>query len=140
MLSEEKLSPTSDLTLMRSEFERCWPWLWESLCEFGPTHNKEHVWLRLSSRNSFLWPAEKCVIVGEFINWPIGLRDFNYWLQGGDLEQLLTLHPGIEAWAKSKGRQRATGYGRKGWARVMHGNWENGLTARVKWLNGSKPT
>jgi|SRR5215475_12207 len=132
------LFPKSDLTEMRAEFERCWAWLWASLCEFGPTHRKEHVWLRLSSRKAFLWPGKSCVIVGELISWPIGLRDFNYWLQGGNLKECCTLHRGIEQWARMRGCHRATGYGREGWARVMHGPWEKGTATRIKWLVGEK--
>ena len=128
----------SDFVKLRAEFDRCWPWLWASLCEFGPTHNKEQLWLRLSSRKAFLWSNASGAIVGEIINWPIGLRDFNYWLQGGSLEGCKKLWEGIEAWALAQGCHRATGYGRHGWAEVMLGPWEKGLTARVKWLKGLK--
>lgn len=128
------LTPLSDPDKARPEFDRCWPWLWESLCEFGPTHTKEQVWFRIYTQKAFLWPERDCVIVGEIIDWPIGLRDFNYWLQGGELEELLKCHDGIEEWAISKNCQRATGRGRKGWVRVMSGDWKMGTTARVKWL------
>lgn len=134
----ERLDPISDLTDMRAQFERCWPWLWESLCEYGPTHNKEQLWMRLSRSWSFFWPGKTCAIVGEIVNWPIGLRDFNYWLQGGDLPELKTLHHGIEEWAIGRGCHRATGYGRDGWADVMHGPWEKGTRRRVKWLVGDR--
>jgi len=133
-----RLHPKSDLTQLRHEFDRCWPWLWASLCEFGPTHNKEHVWLRLASRQAFLWPGKSCAIIGELITWPIGLKDFNYWLQGGTLDECKQMHAGIEAWAHSRGAHRATGHGRDGWIRVMDGAWEKGPTTRIKWLNGEQ--
>jgi len=79
------------------------------------------------------------VIVGEIINHPIGLRSFNYWLQGGNIDELLTMHRGIEQWARNRGCHRAIGNGRKGWARVMHGRWEKGPTTRIKWLDGVAP-
>ena len=128
------LAPISELTQLRAQFERCWPWLWTSLCEFGPTHNKEQVWLRLASRKAFLWPGKSCAIIGEFILYPIGLRTFNYWLQGGELTELKSLHDGVEAWAKGRGAQQARGEGREGWLRAMHGNWQKGATVRTKWL------
>jgi hypothetical protein len=129
------LKPVGNVDDARAEFDRCWPWLWASLCEFGPTHNKEQVWFRLFTGKAFLWPGKRCVIVGEIIDWPIGLRDFNYWLQGGKLPELKTLHSGIEAWARTvKGCHRATGHGRDGWSRVMAGDWQVGTTSRIKWL------
>src|SRR5215472_15754548 len=121
------LEPLSGRRL-RAEFERCWPWLWESQCEYGPTHNREQVWglLNQSSQSkykAFLWPAPKCVILGQFFYWPIGMRDFNYWLQGGSLPELKALHDGVEEWAECQGADRITGRGRDGWSRVMNGNW-----------------
>src|SRR5215472_914494 len=125
---------TDNLTELQAEFDRCWPWLWASLCEFGPTHNKEQVWWRISTGKAFLWSTEKCVIVGEFFDWPIGLRDFNYWLQGPALGELKKLHSGVEAWAARKGCDSITGIGRDGWARTMGEGWRKGPTTRVKWL------
>jgi|SRR5215475_6512715 len=122
---------------LRAEFERCWPWLWASLCKFGPTHSKEQVWFRICTETAFLWSSEKCAVVGEFIDHPIGFRSFNYWLQGPDLNEVKKLHAGIEAWAGTRGACRIMGVGRDGWARVMDGDWEKGPTTRVKWL--SKP-
>src|SRR6516164_2245446 len=101
------------LTQLRREFERCWPWLWTSLCEFGPTHNKEQVWLRICAGTAFLWPGQECVVLGEFVNYPIGFRAFNYWLQGGNLTELRTLHPEIEKWAATR-CHRIEGRGRDG--------------------------
>src|SRR6266550_9550962 len=101
-----------------AEFDRCWPWLLASLCEFGPTHTKEQVFARIRKEQAFLWPGGKCAIVGEFINHPIGFRSFNYWLQGGNLRQLKALHPHVEAWAELY-CQRIMGMGRDGWVRAM---------------------
>ena len=123
-----------DLTSLRGEFDRCWPWLAASLDEFGPTHSKEQVWFRICAGLAFLWPAQHGVILGEFMDYRIGARVFNYWLQGGNLDALLILHPGIEAWAKQRGCRQAVGYGRRGWVRAMHGDWRQGRTERVKWL------
>ena len=90
------------------------------------------MWLCLA--RAYLWSGPGCVVVGVFFDWPIGLRDFNYWLQGGNLAQLKVLHDGIEAWASAQGANRITGLGREGWLRVMDGNWQKGPTTRQKWL------
>src|SRR5215475_13192202 len=97
-----------DVDGLRAEFERCWPWLWASLCEFGPTHNKEQVWRAIITGKAFLFPGKNCVVLGELIDHPIGMRSFNYWLQGGELAELLTLHPAIEEWARVRGCHRVT--------------------------------
>lgn len=130
----DALEPLGNLDEARSEFERCWSWLWASLCEFGPTHTKEQVWFRIYHGKAFLWPGRGCVVLGEFIDFPIGFRAFNYWLQGGSLVELLSLYPGIEAWAVTKGCHQVMGMGRDGWSRVMTGNWQIGRTTRMKWL------
>ena len=128
-----------NMVALRVEFDRCWPWLWESMCEFGPTHNKEQVWFRICLGKAFLWTGRSCAILGEFIDHPIGLRCFNYWLQGPDLDACKVLHAGIEDWAKTKGCHQATGKGRRGWVRAMDGDWQEGPTERKKWLIKSPP-
>jgi hypothetical protein len=123
-----------DLASLRSEFNRVWPLLWKSLCEFGPTHNKEQVWRHLVTQTAFLWTSKNSAVLGEIINHPIGLRSFNYWLQGGNLKELEKLHPIIEEWARERGCHRVTGRGRDGWVRIMNGHWQKGPTSRTKWL------
>ncbi len=128
------------ITKSREEFDRCWPWLWASLCASGcPTHGKEDVWQRICTDRAFLWPGKACVVVGQLLDHPIGYRGFHYWLQGGDLDELLTLHPQIEEWAKGKGCVQITGRGREGWTRVMDGEWHKGPTPRFKWLGEIPP-
>lgn len=136
--------PLSDLVTLRAEFNRCWDWLWKSLCEFGPTHSKEQVWHRILKNQAYLWPGRRCVILGEIIAHPIGINSFNYWLQGGDenhaLAELLSMHAGIEAWAVANGCNVALGSGRKAWSRVMHGDWHDLYTVRRKQLSQRLPS
>src|SRR5262245_3440874 len=110
--------PKASRISIKDEFERCWPWLRESLGFHSvPTHTKEQVWDRIAARKAFLFPGKECAIVGEFVRWPIGLVDFNYWLQGvkeshGEgLKELLSMHANIERWARARGAHRATGRG-----------------------------
>jgi hypothetical protein len=124
-----------NLAEKKADFERCWPWLWVSLCAYGPTHTKEQLWERIVTGKAYLWSTKGCVIVGELVDHPIGFRSFNYWLQGGDLGELLELHPQIEDWAKAAGCARVIGRGRDGWSRVMNGDWHKGPTTRTKWLD-----
>lgn len=41
------------------------------------------------------------------------------WLGAGDLNELLTMRPKVEAWGKAVGCKRATIDGRLGWDRVL---------------------
>lgn len=117
----------------RSEFERCWPWLDASLASFGRTHSKDQVWARIETGKARLWPNDSSAIVSEIINHPIGLRSCNVWLQGGDLNGLLPMHPDLEGWASSNDCQRMIAWGRDGWLRVLDG-WEKMGSRRCKWL------
>ena len=117
----------------RDDFERCWPWLDASLASFGRTHGKAHVWRRIAAGGARLWPAEHGVILTNVIEHPIGYRSLNIWLQGGELEALLPMHPAIEQFALDRKCARLTGSGREGWARVLDG-WQKTYTHREKWL------
>ncbi len=124
----------SNLSELRAEFDRCWPWLDKSNNEFGPTHTKEQIWQRIVYSKAFLWPAPDAVILGEFVDHPIGDRSFRYWLQGGNLETLKTMWPGVEAWAIRHGCIWGLGDGREGWTSVMDGDWERVRVIRRKRL------
>lgn len=129
-----------NLVAWRAEFDRCWPWMWDSLCAFGsPTHNKDQVWQRIVTGKAFMWPGERSVIVVDLITHPLGYRSCNYWLQGGDLAELKTKHPEIEEWARLAGCAQMTGLGRDGWTRAMGADWRKGPTTRAKWLGDPPP-
>ena len=44
------------MSQLRSEFERCWPWLAAALERAGNTHGKEDVWQLIESGNAQLFP------------------------------------------------------------------------------------
>lgn len=117
----------------RGEFERCWPWLDASLASYGRTHGKEHVWRRLAEGRAELWPNERCAVVTEIVRHPIGFASLNLWLQGGELAELLPMHPAIEQYALERRCAALTARGREGWLRALEG-WQKSCTSRVKWL------
>jgi len=122
----------------REEFERTWPWLDASLASFGRTHGKEDIWRRIAAGSARLWPAEHGVILTNVIEHPIGYRSLNIWLQGGDLDALLLLHPEVERFALERKCARLTGGGREGWIRALDG-WQKTYTHREKWLVDPPP-
>lgn len=65
-----------------------------------------------------VWPGEASALLTQLISTPEGGR-LHVWLGGGDLRDLLSMRPGIEAWARSQGCNHATIKGRKGWERLF---------------------
>jgi hypothetical protein len=111
---------------VREEFDRCWPWL-ESSMEFtGKTHTKEQVWERIASRKAFFWPNPNSALISEIIQHPSGLRSYNGWLAGGNLEEILQRIPVLEEHGRASGCDRAIVTGRRGWLRVFDGYSEGG--------------
>ncbi len=98
-----------------SDFLRCWPWLEASLAKFGTTHTKEQVRQTVERGQAVLWPGDRSVILTNVINHPIGLRSCNVWLQGGELEELKTMHPAVELWARNHHCDQMIAWGRDGW-------------------------
>jgi hypothetical protein len=115
------------------EFDRCWPWLEASLNEFGATHRKDQVWGRIMLGQATLWPSENAVILTEVFSYPIGVRACNVWLQGGNLDELKTMYPVIEKYARAQGCDWLIGWGRDGWVKAMPG-WQSCGTRRRKIL------
>lgn len=114
---------------VRDDFERCWPWLRDSL-EFAAfkhngqvwfSHHKEHVWERIDQKKCIFWPASDSAIVTNIYTSPAGLRDHHTWLAGGDLEQIVERMPRIEDFGRQMGAHRQTGSGRLGWLRAFDG-------------------
>ncbi len=104
---------------IRTEFDRCWPWLEASLERYGRTHTKEDVWRRIESGKAYFWPDNNSAIVAEILNHPTGLRTFHGWLAGGELSEIVARIPSLEQFAIERGCHRATVTGRPGWQRVF---------------------
>ncbi len=98
---------------------RCSPYIQAALDQAGGTHGIEDVARLVAQGRAHFWPGARCAVVTEFYDYP-KLRACNFWLLGGDLKELLTLLPAIEAWARSRGCARMLGGGpRAGWGRVL---------------------
>ena len=111
----------TDLEWLRSEFERCWPWLEPAIARYGPTHDKDHIWLALEQGDAQLWPSPNAAALTELKNYKTGFKEVNGWLSGGDLEEIRRTTEKIEDWARRQGCRRATICGREGWLRAFDG-------------------
>lgn len=101
------------------EWQRCKPWI-ESALEYAHgTHTIDDVWQGIAEHRFQFWPGRNCAAVTEVIDYP-RLRALNFWLLGGDLDELLNeMEPRIWAIAKQLGCRRKFGVGRKGFERVL---------------------
>ena len=115
-----------------ADFDRCWPWLEASLNEYGATHTKDQIWDAIR-HGAVLWPGDNAVILTTMITYPIGVRCCSVWLQGGELEELKTMYPTIEKYARAQGCDWMIGWGRDGWLKAMPG-WQSCGTRRRKIL------
>jgi hypothetical protein len=104
--------------VIQREFERCWPWIEAALTRCNVKHHsRESLLADLLAGRAQIWPAERGVIVSEcFIDGEA--RVLRGWLGGGDLDDIVAMRPGMEAWGRAMGCTHAAIEGRKGWERV----------------------
>lgn len=117
----------------RAEWLRCRPWIEDALEYARGTHTIDDIEAGIEDGRFFFFSSEGSAVVVEFIDYP-RLRVLNYFLIGGNLEQLVhRIEPAVTAWAKENGCRRVIGIGRKGLSRVFakHG-YEDGWTAIYK--------
>jgi len=65
-----------------------------------------------------LWTGARSAMVTRLLAAP-ARRCIHAWLAGGDLDEILALVPGMEAWARTQGCTHATVNGRPGWRRAL---------------------
>ena len=110
------ISPPDVVTA--EEWSRCSPWIEDALVYAQGTHELIDVLAEIDAGRATLWPFERSCLVSQIIDYP-RLRQFSYWLAGGDLDDLLSKEAGIREWAASQGCTRMVVPGRMGWRRVM---------------------
>ncbi|MEX3555355.1 MAG: hypothetical protein VB131_01570 [Burkholderia gladioli] len=104
------------MTEWEAEFERCTPWIEDALHYSGGTHKIGDIRRMVGERRLVLWPGKRSAVVTEFVVYPQCVA-LNFFLAGGDLDELSEMEPVIAAWAKQCGCARITLVGRRGWTR-----------------------
>lgn len=104
----------------RAEFLRTWnrcrDWL---LAALEPGCGDEASLLAdLAAGRAQLWMGEAAALVTQCVVDGRG-PCLHVWLAGGELEDILAMRPGVEAWARARGFERVTINGRRGWSRVL---------------------
>lgn len=109
-----------ELAWLRSEFDRCTPWIQAALDRDIGAFELEDVWQYIAEGKAQLWPTPNCAVVTALEHFP-RKTVLRYWLCGGELEDCLKIESIIEAWAKGAGAVCGIIGGRKGWLKVLSG-------------------
>lgn len=96
-----------------AEWTRCRHWLLPALHE----HTEAQLIEELTSGEAQIWGARDGAIVTQLLNADEPL--VMLWLGGGNMQSLIALLPGIEAWGRAHGAKALWIKGRKGWARAL---------------------
>lgn len=92
-------------------WESCRPLLTPALEDADETE----LLAALATGKAQLWAGERAAMVTQVTV----DGACHVWLAGGELDEILRLRPGIEAWARGMGCTSATIEGRRGWRRVL---------------------
>lgn len=97
------------------------PWVWLERALI--TSTREEVEADLKASRAQMWIGQRSAMVTMLHATPE--PHIHVWLGGGDMQELIYLAPGLEAWARAHGCVAATIDGRAGWARVLrHHGWK----------------
>lgn len=108
--------------MIDSALERARPWLEAALCALNdkrPLYSMADVESALAVNRARLWSGERSCVLTAVDDYPTGERVLDVWLAGGDLAEMTTVFPIIEAWACGAGCTQVHITGRPGWDRVM---------------------
>jgi hypothetical protein len=100
------------------DFARCSKWLEAALEYSGGTHGIDDIAEGVQKGRFQFWPAPNAAVNTEIIVYP-RLKALNFFLAGGDLDELKAMRPHIELWGKQNGCTRVCLSGRRGWERTF---------------------
>lgn len=112
-----------------AHFDRLRPLLEDALK--GGFYTMDDVIVALVENRVQFWPGKNCAVITEIQTYPSD-KVVQVWVAGGDLEEIVSMAPGLEAWARINGCTAVLIEGRQGWGRVMkdHGYEPFSYTAR----------
>ncbi len=112
--------------------DRCRPWIEAALKHAGPFYTFDDVKAEVLAGDAILWPGKKSAVVTQFWDFP-NSKAINFWLAGGDLDELTAMHDSISEWAKTQGCAHAIIAGRAGWSKAL--GYKPAWTAMTKELS-----
>lgn len=98
---------------IRAEWAACRDWLLPALVD----DTEGFVLGELLANRAQLWRGARSAMVTQLI---VAVPpNICVWLGGGDLDDLMTMQPGVEAYGRMHGCKEARINGRQGWARAL---------------------
>lgn len=97
---------------------RCRQWIEDARAAADPLNTLEEIAARIASGQAQLWAGERSAAVTQIVDYPKG-RALGLWLAGGDLRELRSMLPDIEAWARRQGCIAQYLTGRPAWGAVL---------------------
>lgn len=104
--------------IIRQEAMKARPFIEAALEYCGGTHTFGDVVNALVNGDMQLWATDKAAVVTELQVFPQFMA-CNFFLAGGDMNELAHFQRVIGEWAKSQGCERLTITGRRGWERTF---------------------
>jgi hypothetical protein len=105
------------MTIVAQEWKRCRPFI-EAALEYAPTHTIEDVEQGIQLGIYIFWPASKSAAITEIHVYPQA-KHMHIFLAGGDLDELRSMVPIWQSWARFNGCSKVTLCGRRGWERAL---------------------
>lgn len=102
---------------IRAQFARCRDWI-EAALAVDAEATADELLAQLVAGKAQLWPGERACVITQCALTPDG-PTLHVWCGGGELSEMASLRPGIEAWGRSMGCIWITGESRKAWDRLL---------------------
>jgi hypothetical protein len=111
------IRPPEFVPAAHPQWDRCKGWI-EAALEHDPLTPAD-VENQIRAGNAILWPGKACSIVTEVVTYPNGQKVIQPIAAGGDLAEIESFIPGIEACGRAMGCTLARIEGRMGWQKRM---------------------
>jgi hypothetical protein len=109
--------PAPTLSAIERQWERFRPMLEEAMA--GGLYTVDDLAAEVGRGEAYFWPGRNAVLVAKPISYPSGETVMQVQWAAGDLAEVLTLLPGVEATGRLLGCSSMLVEGRKAWERVL---------------------
>ena len=132
-----KLPLTAQVRKIIDDLDRLRPQIEAALDYADGTHDFDDVVVMVMQGKLRLWAMPKSVMLTEIVDFPRE-RHYHMFLGGGDLEEILAMHPQVEKAALDAGCVKLSVTGRRGWVKALipHGWEEKHTTVHKNLIEG----
>jgi hypothetical protein len=130
-----KIPLTQSLRQILDDLDRLRPEIQAALDYADGTHTFDDITAMVLHGKLRFWPLQKSALLTEVVEFPQE-KHYHMFLGGGDLQEILEMHPQVEQAARQAGCTKLSVTGRRGWVRALeaHG-WQLKHVTCVKRLD-----